>query len=196
MTRLFTSVLFPIAMALAFGAKDFVIVWTGDPAIALTIAPIISLLVLGTALHGVMFFPYALQLAYGMTRLPLTINTILMVVLVPLTIFLSLKYGALGGGISWLVLHVFYLLIGTWLTHRQLLKGTGMTWLYHDVFIPLCVSGMVGLIGLYINRNVEYSTSETLIFSVILALIATLLSFAIMPNETRNLILPRIRRAK
>jgi len=48
-----------------------------------------------------MHFPYALQLAYGMTRLPLLINSILMIALVPMTIFLALRYGAVGGAAAW-----------------------------------------------------------------------------------------------
>src|SRR3990172_695786 len=77
-TRMLATVIFPIAMVLAVFAEGLVLVWTGNPSIASRVAPVIALLAIGSALHGVMYFPYALQLAYGMTRLPLTINIILL----------------------------------------------------------------------------------------------------------------------
>lgn len=191
-TRLLATVLFPIAMVLAVFSEDLVHIWTGDLDIALKVAPVISVLAIGSALHGVMFFPYALQLAYGMTRLPLTINAILMIVLVPLTIFLSLKYGALGGAMAWFVLHVLYILLGTWLTHRQLLKGVGMIWLLQDVVIPLGLSTMVGLIGLYVIQSSEYSSNIKLICASVLALVAVTLSFAVMPIALQTAILHKM----
>lgn len=191
-TRLLATVLFPIAMVLAVFSEDLVYIWTGNPDIALRVAPVISVLAIGSALHGVMFFPYALQLAYGMTRLPLTINATLMIVLVPLTIFLSLKYGALGGAMAWLVLHVLYILLGTWLTHRQLLKGLGMIWLLQDVVIPLGLSIMVGLIGLYVIHDSGYSSSMKLIYAGMLALAAATLSFAVMPKALQAALLYKI----
>lgn len=191
-TRILVTIVFPIALILAVFAQDIVFVWTGNSAIASKIAPIITLLTIGSALHGIMFFPYALQLAYGMSRLPLTINAILMLILVPLTIFLSLKYGAMGGAMAWLALHVLYILLGTWLTHRQLLQGVGMLWLLQDVLIPLGLSIMIGLIGLYVIQDAEYSTFMKLIGGCVLALVAALLSFAVMPRTFQYLIWHKI----
>ena len=62
-TRLFCSVLFPLSLGIALFAEDLLAVWTGDAALAAATSPIVALLVLGTALNGVMHFPYALQLA-------------------------------------------------------------------------------------------------------------------------------------
>lgn len=181
-TRMLATVLFPIAMVLAVFAEDLVLVWTGNPGIASSAAPVIALLAIGSALHGVMYFPYALQLAYGMTRLPLTINTILMIVLVPLIIIFALKYGAMGGAMAWLVLHVLYVLLGTWLTHRHLLKGVGARWLLQDVGIPLMLSLLVGLIGHYVAQSEGYSVLVKLIGGGALALVATALSITASPK--------------
>lgn len=146
-TRLLAAVLFPLAMLLVVFAEELVLVWTGNAALASSVAPVIALLAMGSALHGVMYLPYAMQLAFGMTRLPLTINAILMMGLVPLTIYFALKYGALGGAMAWLILHILYVLLGTWLTHRNLLKGVGTSWLFRDVGIPLMVSILLGSWG-------------------------------------------------
>ena len=181
-TRMFATVLFPIAMVLAVYAEDLVRIWTGSQDIASSVAPVVSLLAIGSAMHGVMYFPYALQLAYGVTRLPLTINAILIAVLVPLIIFSTLKYGALGGAMAWLILHVLYLILGTWLTHRRLLIGMGGKWLFLDVGVPLGLSIMVGIVEHYAIQGEEYSVYVKWVCGVALALVASALPLVLTPK--------------
>lgn len=181
-TRLLATVLFMVAMILVVFAGDLVRIWMGDAVIALSVVPIISLLAIGTALHGVMYFPYALQLAYGMTRLPLTICIILVMVMVPLIIFFALMYGAFGGALAWLVLNVLYMMLGTWLTHRHLLKGVGAKWLTQDVGIPLVLSILAGMVEYYVFQGSGYSAYLKLICGSMLALVVSLLSFLMSPQ--------------
>lgn len=156
-TRWLSAALFPAAAAVAFLAQDLVCLWTGNIDLASSVAPIISLLVVGTALNGAMHFPYALQLAYGMTRLPLMINLILMLVLVPVIIVLALNYGAIGGAAAWVLLNFLYLLLGTWLTHRYLLKGIALKWLLGDVVMPLLLSLLIVGIGTRIMIDMAWT---------------------------------------
>lgn len=181
-TRLLATVLFPIAMLLAVFAGDLVQIWTGNPGLASSVAPLISLMAAGSALHGVMYFPYALQLAYGMTRLTLTISVLLMIILVPLTIFFAMAYGALGGAMAWLTLHVLYVMMGTWLTHHRLLSGAGRKWLLQDVGIPLALSLLMGLAGYYMIRDAAYSAYVKSMLGCLLALAAALLSLSVSPR--------------
>lgn len=175
-TRLLVSAIFPIAMVLAVFGNELVQIWTGNSAIASSVAPIIALLAIGSALHGAMYFPYALQLAYGMTRLPLTINIILMMVFLPLIIYFALNYGAFGGALAWLVLHVMYMLLGTWLTHRRLLKGVGAGWLLQEIGIPLMLTLLVGVLGYFAVHSNEFTALVKLVCGSLLALIAMVLS--------------------
>lgn len=146
-TRALACVLFPLAMVLVLFSADIVRLWTGDAVIAEAIAPVIALLAVGSALHGVMHVPHAMQLAYGETGLPLTINLILVALLAPLITVLALSLGAKGGALAWLILHVLYVGIGSWLTHRRLLIGQRKEWLLNDVGIPLLVSLLVGAVA-------------------------------------------------
>jgi O-antigen/teichoic acid export membrane protein len=175
-TRLLVSVIFPIAMVLAVFGNELVLVWTGNPTIASSVAPIIALLAIGSALHAPMHFPYALQLAYGMTRLPLTINIILMMAFLPLIIYFALTHGALGGALAWLVLHAMYMLLGTWLTHRRLLKSVGAGWLLQDIGIPLMLTLLIGVLGHFTVHSNEYPTFVKLMCGSLLALVAMVLS--------------------
>lgn len=164
-TRVLATVLFPIAMMLAVFAEDLVLVWTGNPGIASNVAPVISLLVIGSAMNGVMYFPYALQLAYGVTWIPLTINMTLMCLLAPLIIYLAREYGALGGAMAWLISEVAYLLLGPWLTHRYILKGLGPKWFLHDVSIPLVLSILIGVAGYSVIQVGEYTLYERVLWA-------------------------------
>lgn len=146
-TRLLSSFIFPIAIGASLLAKEILTLWTGNPSIAEASAPIVSLLLIGTALNGVMHFPYALQLAFGMTRIPLIIAVSLSVILVPMIVYFTRTYGAVGGGLAWLLLNVLYLLFGTWLTHKYLFMGMALDWLIRDVGAPLCISLLIVLGG-------------------------------------------------
>lgn len=181
-TYLFVSLLFPIAITAAIFSTDLLYLWTGNEKLAITSAPIVSLLLIGTALNGVMHFPYALQLAYGVTRLPLTINAILIVIMVPLTIFLAKSYGAIGGAIGWAALNGLYLVFGTWLTHRSLLKDIGRLWLFSDVTIPLGTAIIIAGFGGKLIRELKYSPSTNLIIGIGLVLIAFI--FSILVSST------------
>jgi len=175
-TRLLVSAIFPIAMVLAVFGYELVLVWTGNPAIASSVAPVIALLAIGSGLHGAMYFPYALQLAYGMTRLPLTINIMLMMVFLPMIIYFALNYGAIGGALAWLLLHVIYMFLGMWLTHHRLLKGIGFGDVLQDIGIPFMLTLLIGVLGHFTVHSYQYPALAKLIGGGLLALIAMILS--------------------
>lgn len=181
-TRVLASALFPIAISVAVFSEELIFIWTGNPDIASNVAPIIALLAIGTALNGIMHFPYALQLAWGMTWLPLTINMILMIVMVPLTIFFALSYGALGGAVAWLILEVLYVMLGTWLTHRHLLKSLASKWLSEDVGIPFGLSFLVLVGGERLMKLQELSIYSKLASGAGLAIFASALCWMAFPQ--------------
>lgn len=169
-SRLLLAALFPIATAAAVFSEEIIYLWTGNLALASNVAPIVSLFLIGTALNGAMHFPYALQLASGMTQLPLTINTILIIIMIPMTTFLAFQFGAMGGATAWALLNSIYLFIGTWLTHRTLLQGIGLKWIIWDVGMPLGLSLLVVGIGSWEVRKYGYSDCMELFIGAGLAL--------------------------
>jgi O-antigen/teichoic acid export membrane protein len=195
-TRAIGVMLFPLAMLLVFFSRDIIELWTGDASIASNTGPVIAILAIGSAMHGVMFFPYSLQLAFGMTRLPIIINLVLMTAFVPAVIFLCLSYRALGGAIAWAALEAVYLVGGTWLTHRFLLKGVGRTWLFHDVLIPF-IGSIAMMTG--IMRALEHfhlSTRVHLSFGVFAAMcLAAILVFTSPALRSWALVNLRLSRA-
>ncbi len=146
-TRLLVAAVFPLAAMLILGGRDLTLLWTRDREIANHVAPILALLAAGSALHAVMYFPYALQLAFGRPRIANQINATLLVVLVPLLVWLARTYGAVGGALAWLVLHVLYVAIGSWWTHKHILPALGLPWFTRDVCLPLVLALVLGLAG-------------------------------------------------
>ena len=185
-SSILASMLFPAAVVLTVFGNSLVALWTGDSSLAAQIAPLVGILAIGSALHGVMYMPYALQLAYGDTALPLRINLLLMVVQVPLTIFLSVKFGAVGGAAAWLVLHVLYLALGTWLTHRRLLPDARNLWLTVDIGVPLLASAMVGLAAWFIVRAASPSPLAGLVGAAITGILAVAVSVGLQPHSLRH----------
>lgn len=143
-TRMFLSFIIPTSMFIQVSASSILSLWLHDPAIVQQTSVIVILLCLGTTAHCTMYFPYALQLATGNTSLPLAINLCLSVIFLPLVIVLAMARGAVGIAGAWLILHLCYVVLGTWLTHRCILPGEGRRWLARGIAPPLAISVAFG----------------------------------------------------
>jgi O-antigen/teichoic acid export membrane protein len=184
-SRLLSAVLFPMAAAAAAYSLELLTLWTRDPALAASASTITTLFLIGTALNGSMHFQHALQLASGVTRLSLIIYLILISIMVPLTIVLASHFGAIGGALAWALLNALYALIGTWLTHRSLLRGVGWAWMVSDVIIPAIISAVtIGLLSIKI-RSLGLSPIATLMMGGITAL-ACSMALLLMTHRTRS----------
>src|SRR5882672_8581219 len=191
-TRLLGAILFPLAMLFSVFPEDLIRAWTGDPGLAGAARLLLPILAIGTALHGVMYVPFALQLAYGTTRLQLAISAILLVAATPATVILVLRYGALGGALAWLSLHSLYMVLGAWMTHRHVLKGLGAKWIALDVGVPFAVSGLVGLLAHTWSASSDFSASVRLVCGAAWTLAAIALAIAASP-ALRIAVLQRFR---
>ncbi len=88
-TQVMAVMILPAAIVIAFFSREIMHLWTGSPEIANNTALIVSILVGGTALNGLMNLPYALQLSYGWTRIGLAINTFFILTLVPAIVLMT-----------------------------------------------------------------------------------------------------------
>lgn len=170
--HLFLSFFFPVAISIAIFAEDLLYLWTGNQSLSISSGKIVSLFIIGTALNGLMHFPYALQLAYGKVRLPLAINGMLIVLMIPTVYIMSGSYGAVGGAAAWALTNALYVLVGTWLTHRFLLKEVGAKWLLVDVSPPLIMAIIVVGVGGTVIQGFGYLYYINLIIAGVLVLLA------------------------
>jgi O-antigen/teichoic acid export membrane protein len=164
---------------------DLLLTWTQDRSIAENGHLMLSLLTVGTALNGIASLPYALQLAYGWTRLSLVVNTAATLLLAPLIYFMSIRYGGVGAAIVWVILNSLYILVVLYLMHRRLLQGELGRWYHRDVGQPLFA---VATIGAFWNWLMPAFESEWLsVLNVALALIAMFAAAIIAASEIRPL---------
>jgi O-antigen/teichoic acid export membrane protein len=144
-TRLFAIVFLPIVMALGLYAHDLVWLWIGRPDTAAAVASTVALLCIGSAINGIMFFPYSLQLAHGLSWIPFAINLALLSIAAPLIVVLATSYGGPGGATAWAIVEVLYLVVGTFITHRYIDAGSASSWACKSLAAPLVITTVMAL---------------------------------------------------
>lgn len=190
-TRMLLAVVFPLAAFVGVFSTEIFYLWTRNLPVAISIRWVVALLLVGTAMNGAMHFPYALQLAYGKSRLPATINSILIVAFIPLVTVLAFRYGIVGGAAAWAILNTGYLFIGTWLTHREILPGIATGWLLKDVGIPLAASAFIVVgAGVFLREHIQNTYGQLAVGAVLAAIACgvTLLSAPHLLERSKRLV--------
>jgi O-antigen/teichoic acid export membrane protein len=191
-TWLLASLIFPVSIILVFFPYDLLYAWTGNHEISLQTAPLVRVMALGSVLHAVMHLPYAIQLAFGMPRLPLKINGLLLLIMPPLTYILASSFGTIGGAISWLIFNLLYFTIGIYLTHRHILRGVAIDWIVREVLPPFVSSMAIGSIGALFVLIVQPTSLQSL--GLAFSLIATAMITSLLTSRHRWLLLSWLRR--
>jgi O-antigen/teichoic acid export membrane protein len=118
-------------------AEPVVFMWTGNAVDAHVVAMPLAILVVGSALNGLMNLPYALQLAHGWTSLTAALNAVALAIAIPVGILVIEASGLTGAAYLWLATNGFYVLVGLPLMHRRLLPGQLARWYRADLLPPL-----------------------------------------------------------
>lgn len=134
------------AAVLIFFSYDVLLLWTGSTIVADKTALPLSLLVLGSALNGLINIPYALQLASGWTQLALTLNTASLLLGIPLCLWAVPHYGMTGAALLWLMTNLVSFTIGIPLMHRRLLHGEMRHWYLRDNLPPILAASTAALV--------------------------------------------------
>jgi O-antigen/teichoic acid export membrane protein len=141
--QLLVATVAPTAAVLSLFSFDVLLLWSRDPTLAQNGSMILSILVVGTALNGIMHLPYALQLSHGWTRLSIVQNIIAVAILLPTTWWAAHRYGAVGAACIWVVLNLGYVVFSIPVMHRRLLVGEMRAWYTQDLLPPVLASVIV-----------------------------------------------------
>ena len=179
---LLASLLFPLTMFLVFTGRSLVQLWTGNLQLAEAVWPVAALLAVGSALHGMMFMPYALALAFGASALVLRTNVILLFAFGPLIAAMTASFGAVGAAFAWAILHGAYLSFGSIYIHRILLPQITTAWLLRDLGVPGVVSLFTAMTGLVLTRSVVNSPLHNVVIGVAMMLLAWAILVARQPQ--------------
>lgn len=136
-----------VAIVIIVFSETLLQVWTQDLELAVKVAPLLSLLMLGNLLNGLMHIPYQAQLAHGWTGLAFRVNVVAVLVIMPAILWVTPRFGAEGAAWVWVSLNAGYVLIAVNLMHRRIMSEEKWRWYVHDVLAPLVPATLV-LIGL------------------------------------------------
>jgi O-antigen/teichoic acid export membrane protein len=185
-TQLLTVIAGSVAVVVALFSRELLLLWTQNDELAARAAPIASLLILGNLLNGLMTLPYQMQLAHGWTSLTVKINLATVLVIVPLLVWVTPRWGALGAAGVWVGLNAFYVLVAVHFMYRRILAREKWRWYGQDLLIPLmpalAVAGMGKVWVLLPAGRIEQFLLLLMIGGV------TLLASALISCETRTVL--------
>lgn len=165
-SQLVSVVVIPTSLVGAVFATQIIGLWIGDPNVTDQVAPIARVLIIGSALNNLMGLPYDLTIAFGWTRLGLYQNAISLVIIVPLLIALTARFGALGAGFTWCILNLGYFLIVPRIVFSRLLPGALRQWYKADIGVPLVVSFVAVVAGRLLLPHSSTHTQTLLTLTV------------------------------
>ena len=155
--------------------------------------PILSALVLGTFLNGLMWFPYHCQLAYGWTGLAFKANVVAVIVLVPTIFWLVPQYGGIGAAWIWVALNSGYVLVSIQLMHRRILRKEKLRWYGADLLLPFVGAVVPLMLAVALQPTPSAGRLTWALFLLVAGGVA-LVSSAMMSTDVRRLVLARVLR--
>jgi hypothetical protein len=131
-------------------------------------------------------------MAAGWTGLLVRVNAVLVFLFVPATYWLTVRFGALGGAATWVLVNAAYFAVLVPMMHRRLLRGEMWRWLVEDVVLPVTVSvAILGIFRVFMPSNL--GTALLLVFLSLAGLVA-LAGAAISAGHVRRALLERLMR--
>jgi Na+-driven multidrug efflux pump len=164
----------PAAVILCLYSHDVLLIWTRNPSVAAHASTVLALLAAGWGINALGNVPSAFMLSRGVTRLILYMAAANLVLMVPITVFLALRDGAVGGALGWLFVNAFLLLAGLPLMHRWYMPHQFGRWISVDVGLPLLAAVIPALllkVGVATNATDTWVLLMRLIAAAILAFI-------------------------
>jgi O-antigen/teichoic acid export membrane protein len=181
----FMSVLIlPIASVVALFSYEILLLWTHNPKMAEESHFLVSILICGTAINGLMNLPYALQLASGWTKLSVVKNIIAVILFVPATIFMTTHFGATGAACVWLSLNAAYIVFEIPVMHLRLLRKEKWRWYWQDVCLPLIPCTLIAGIGKIFMGTM---TSSIMVFIYVLNIFIIISAAAVLTTPMTRL---------
>jgi O-antigen/teichoic acid export membrane protein len=182
----------PVLVVLCGFSTEIIRIWTGNEVAALHAGAVAPLLVAGTALNGMLHLPHALRLAHGWTRLDLGIGLAMIILFVPSIILSAQHLGGVGTAGAWALLNISALFITVPLTHRRLLQGDTLRWIFVDTLAPwAAAAGAVWLAWIFLDGLLQ---RHPLVFIPLLGCLAVLAAGLTLP-EIRHRILQVVTRS-
>jgi len=146
-SQILSLVLLPISAVFVIFSREILILWMHDVALANSCYLIVSFLVFGTMLNGIVSIPCNNAMAFGWPQLITYTNLIQSIILIPLIIVMVNWLQGVGAGISWIILNSVYIIFMVPVFFKRFLEKEKTKWYLQDVFLPMLVAFGVCLIS-------------------------------------------------
>lgn len=170
--QLMAIAVLPIATVCVFFAWELLLLWQRDPVAAHNSSTSLQFLVAGGAINALIVGPFALQLAFGSTRLQLLMLIAGLAMSIPLTVVSASHWGPSGAAAVWLLVNAALLAVTVPLTHRRFLAGETSRWAIRDVLLPIVAAGGSGALMRIAYRDTDSYILMTLQFAIALGFVA------------------------
>jgi O-antigen/teichoic acid export membrane protein len=189
--QLVTVLTVPAVCVLVLYSRAALFVWSGNADVATRSGPLVSALVFGTFLNGLMWMPYQLQLAYGWTSLTLKANAVGVMVLVPALLWVVPREGALGAAWLWVALNFFYVTTVLHFMHRKLLPREKFRWYMSDILLPALGALAVTSVAFLLRPGAQTGRVGWFAFLAVTGLLAFCAS-VVLADRVRHELLGRL----
>lgn len=184
--QLVSVIILPIAAIVALFSLRLIQIWTQDSTTATMTAPIVALLFISTALYNLLDVPYSLIVAYGWTKLGFFQQLISAVVLIPLMVLLTLRFGGVGAASTKVLLSLAYLVVIPPIVYRKfpVLEGRLLRFYATDIGFPLLVVLTVSGLGYWLIP--PGLSTVPFLFVIVLITLITFGAAVLSAGEIRN----------
>ena len=178
--QLHSVLLIPVAITIAIFSEDILTAWLEDVIIVQNMHQILTLLIIGTAFNAIMMPPYILQLAYGWTKLAFYTNTIAVICVIPIMIWMVDMFQGIGAAWAWIILNLGYCIFMIPIMHHRILKSEMWKWYLIDSLFPAIVTFSICYTSYIIMPN-DLAANSGFAWAVITCLISTISVSIIFP---------------
>jgi O-antigen/teichoic acid export membrane protein len=147
---------FSITGVVSMYSSELIYMWTGNQEAANWGGPILSWYSLGNGVLLILAFQYYIQFAYGNLKYHVRGNLyfgVFQVICMALAVY---NYGAIGAGITWFALQLFFLSFWPGFIHRKFAPGLHLKWITTDVIKPL----MSTIFGFVVISLIDFNTES------------------------------------
>jgi O-antigen/teichoic acid export membrane protein len=162
--------LFSFALFINISVEPVLLIWTGDAALVARAAPVVGILVVANAIHGLTYMPYAIALAKGVVSPFVQLHLGLVLISVPCTLVLASGWGAAGAAVSQLILFLSYSIYGSRIAGMQVFRFSDNRWFIEVVLIPVLIVAVSKLtIQFSVEMNAMSAPVQLLFGSLVVA---------------------------
>lgn len=174
-------ILFPVCAVIVVFSSQILSLWMNDPLIAKNSHLIVSLLVFGTMLNGVVSIPAYCAPAFGWPLLITYTNLLQAFLIIPLTIFMVYWLQGIGAGIAWIVMNSTYVLIMVPIFFNRFFEEDKRIWYWQNVIVPMLIAFGICIVSSFLIPK-SMSSLITLIWLIGTGIIAFIVTGFALPN--------------